>query len=112
MKNVENLDVPAVFNMFGRTGKPVANQFVVVTPEGCLFQSYKSRICYYNVDGNELYFGSNWNYSRTTSKYLGQFLRVYAPRWYARIMKYGKRTLAGNIQQAIIDGIVMFVPEW
>ena len=112
MENVENLEAPIVCNMIGRTGKPVMNQFVVMMPDGCLFQSYKSRICYYNVEENKLYFGSNWNYSRTTSKYLAQFLRVYAPRWYARIMSYGKRTLAGDIQQAITDGVVMFVSEW
>ena len=112
MEDVKNFEAPIVCNIIGRTGKPVANQFVVMTPDGCLFQSYNSRICYYNVDENKLYFGSNWNYSRTTSKYLAQFLRVYAPRWYARIMTYGKRTLAGNIQQAITDGVVMFVSEW
>ena len=112
MEDVKNFEAPIVCNIIGQTGKPVANQFVVMTPEGCLFQSYNSRICYYNVDENKLYFGSKWNYSRTTSKYLAQFLRVYAPRWYARIMSYGKRTLAGNIQQAITDGVVMFVSEW
>ena len=112
MEDVKNFEAPIVCNIIGRTGKPVANQFVVMTPEGCLFQSYNSRICYYNVDENKLYFGSKWNYSRTTSKYLAQFLRVYAPRWYARIMSYGKRTLARNIQQAITDGVVMFVSEW
>ena len=112
METVEKFGAPIVCNMLGRTGKPVANQFVVVTPEGCLFQSYKSRICYYNVDENKLYFGSNWNYRRTTSKYLAQFVRGYAPRWYARIMAYGKRTFAGNIQQAITDGIVTFVANW
>ena len=112
MKNVENLEAPIVCNMIGRTGKPVANQFVITMPDGCLFQSYRSRICYYNVEENKLYFGTNWNYSRTTSKYLAQFLRMYASNWYARIMAYGKRTLAANIQQAIIDELVMFVPEW
>lgn len=98
--------------MLGQTGKPVANQFVIAMPEGSLFQSYNSRICYYDVEENKLYFGTNWDYSRTTSKYLAQFLRVYAPNWYARIMKYGKRTLSGNIQQAITDGIVTFVTNW
>lgn len=99
-------------NLLGRTGKAVANQFAIVTPNWTMFQSYNSRICFYDVDTNSLYFGSDWNYSRTTSKYLAQFLRVYAPKWYARIMSYGKRTLTGNIQQAITDGIVTFVTNW
>ena len=112
MENVENFEAPIAGNMLGRTGKPVANQFVIMMPNGCLFQSYNSRICYYNVDENKLYLGPDWNYSRTTSKYLAQFLREYAPRWYDRIMSYGKRTLAGNIQQAIVDGVVTFVTNW
>ena len=112
MEKVENFKAPIVCNMVGRTGKPVANQFVVMMPDGCLFQSYKSRICYYNVDENKLYFGTNWNYSRTTSKYLAQFLRAYAPNWYARIIAYGKRTFSGNIQQAIVDGVAAFVTNW
>ena len=112
METVENFGAPIVCNMLGRTGKPVANQFVIMMPDGCLFQSHNSRICYYNIDENKLCFGTNWNYSRTTSKYLAQFLRGYAPRWYARIMAYGKRTLAGNIQQAIADGVVTFVTNW
>ena len=112
MKTVENLEMPIVSNLIGRTGKAVANQFVVMTQNGVMFQSYNSRICFYNIDTNALYFGADWNYSRTTAKYLNQFLREYAPRWYARIMAYGKRTLAGNIQQAITDGIVTFVTDW
>lgn len=112
MKTEEKFFAPIVHNMLGQTGKPVANQFAIVMPEGSLFQSYNSRICYYSVDENKLYFGTNWNYSRTTSKYLAQFLRVYASDWYARIMSYGKRTLVGNIQQAITDDIVTFVANW
>lgn len=112
MKTEEKFFAPIVHNLPGQTGKPVANQFVVMMPDGCLFQSYTSRICYYNVDENKLYFGTKWNYNRTTSKYLAQFLRGYAANWYARIMSYGKRTLAANIQQAITDGVVTFVTNW
>lgn len=112
MKTEEKFNAPIVHNLLGRTGKPVANQFAIVTPDCSMFQSYNSRICFYDVSTNALYFGSDWNYSRTTSKYLAQFLQVYAPEWYARIMAYGKRSLAANIQQAIVDGVVTFVTNW
>ena len=112
METKEKFNAPIVYNMTGRTGKPVANQFIIMMPDGCIFQSYHSRICYYDIDENKLYFGTNWCYSRTTSKYLAQFLKECVPRWYDRLMSYGKRTLAGNIQQAICDGVVAFVTNW
>ena len=112
MKTEEKFNAPIVRNMTGRTGKPVANQFAIMMPDGCLFQSYDFRVCYYDIDENKLYFGANWNYNRTTSKNLAQFLKECAPRWYDRLIAYGKRTLAGNIQQAITDGIVTFVINW
>ena len=112
MKTVEKFEMPIARNLIGRTGKAVAKQFVIMTSNWAMFQSHNSRICFYDIDANALYFGTDWNYSRTTAKYLSQFLRVYAPRWYARLMAYGKRSLAGNIQQAITDGVVSFVTDW
>lgn len=70
-----------------RTGKPVANQFEIVTPNGTYFQSYNSIIAFIpkkvnlyddtceqpedtRVQLDETY----WNYSRTTAKYRNAFL--------------------------------------
>ena len=83
-----------VSNMTGRTGKPIANQFII-SEEGHgangnfklreYFQSYESVIvdriiwgakdAYTTKDKVEIKLDSKyWNYSATTSKYRNQFL--------------------------------------
>lgn len=64
-----------VSNMQGRSGRDVANQFVITTDEGQVFQSYNSVIAIKYRDArpielDELY----WDYSRTTGKYRNEFL--------------------------------------
>ena len=83
--------LPKIENMLSpRTGKPVANQYIIVQEGGILgnfikrevFQSYKSIIA------SVTYWGDNndnkievvldeyyWNYSVTTSKYRNEFLK-------------------------------------
>ena len=61
-----------------RTGNPVANQFEIITNKYYIFQSYdtiiaKTQIGFFGktiLDKNALY------YSKTTLKYLKQFLRT------------------------------------
>ena len=56
-----------------RTGRNVANQFVI-TLNGCsYFQSYKTLIAKVDESG-KITLSSYWNYSNTTRKYLYQFL--------------------------------------
>jgi hypothetical protein len=60
-----------------RTGRPVANQFIVFTPEATYFQSYDSMIVKTTFEnGNRVVYldETYWNYSRTTSKYRNEFL--------------------------------------
>jgi len=57
-----------------RTGNPVANQFEIYTPEGKYFQSYRSVIAFVDKFGQIMLDEYYHNYSRTTSKYLTQFL--------------------------------------
>lgn len=66
------------------SGREVANQFVITNYDDfnntVTFQSYNSTICVvdFNKQGAErLTLGRHWDYSRTTSKYLYQFLREY-----------------------------------
>ena len=64
-----------------RSGNAVANQFVMVGDNKAVFQSYDSIICVidYSKEGAErITLGRDWDYSRTTAKYLHQFLREYA----------------------------------
>jgi hypothetical protein len=57
------------------------NQFSLKFENGRVFQSYDSIIVvefYYKDDNafsNKVFFGSDWNYSRTTSKYRNMWLR-------------------------------------
>ena len=76
-----------VRNMLGRTGRPVANQFIITgvpagifntdgihIPSGDMFQSYDSNIAFRDFTGKVYLDATHWKISRTTSKYLNQFL--------------------------------------
>ena len=66
-----------VTNMTGRTGKPVANQFIIATSDALIFQSYRTIIAKKEGFGEseKTYLDRNaWDYSTTTSKYRNQFL--------------------------------------
>lgn len=59
-----------------RSGKAVANQFLIYTPEGVYFQSYRSVIAFKPFDTNKkiLLDSTYWDYSTTTGKYRNEFL--------------------------------------
>lgn len=78
-----------VQNMKGRTGKPVANQFIISgvyieytlrtremirPPIGDMFQSYNSNIVFMSHNGSVFLDETYWNYSSTTGKYRNLFL--------------------------------------
>ena len=51
------------------------NQFEVYTDEGVYFQSYDSVVAFKPSNSEEkIRVGVDWDYSRTTMKYVGQFL--------------------------------------
>ena len=51
------------------------NQFKVYTDEGVYFQSYDSVVAFKpNNSEEKIRVGVDWDYSRTTMKYVGQFL--------------------------------------
>ena len=57
-----------------RSGKPVANQFIIYTHDGNYFQSYNSVIACRANDGKVTLDNYYWDYSRTTGVYRNQFL--------------------------------------
>ena len=57
-----------------RSGKPVANQFIIYTDEGNYFQSYDSVIAFKGDDNKITLDEYYWDYSRTTGVYRNQFL--------------------------------------
>jgi hypothetical protein len=56
-----------------RSGRPVANQFKFFTDDGVYFQSYDTVIAF-KSKGIVTLDALNWDYSRTTLKYLAVFL--------------------------------------
>ena len=57
-----------------RSGRPVANQFILYTSEGNYFQSYNSVIAFKANDGKVTLDDYYWDYSRTTGVYRNKFL--------------------------------------
>jgi len=66
-------NVISTSNMQTPSGNVAANQFLIVTDKGRLFQSYQTKIAFIANDGtvtmNEVY-----EYSNTTGKYRNMFL--------------------------------------
>ena len=57
-----------------RSGKPIANQFIITLQNGIkIFQSYESIIAI-NADGETYLDYERWDYSNTTSRYRKEFL--------------------------------------
>ena len=62
-----------VQNMISNKGNKIANQFIIYTDNGSIFQSYNSTIV--KIDSGKIYLDeSKWNYSTTTGKYRNIFL--------------------------------------
>lgn len=58
-----------------KSGHPVANQFLITTPDGVYFQSYWSLIAFKPYGMNKIILDQDkWDYSRTTGKYRNAFL--------------------------------------
>ena len=61
--------------MTGRTGKSVKNQYIIHAPEGRYFQSYAALVAFQShCKGTTLLDSRFWRYSKTTMKYLSQFI--------------------------------------
>jgi len=65
-----------VYNMTGRSGREVPNQFVIETDDGRYFQSYKSIIAFRPYDRSKkiVLDEMKWDYSKTTGRYRSEFL--------------------------------------
>lgn len=64
-----------VENMTSTRGNKIANQFILTTPKGIYFQSYKSVIAFKPANGGKIQLDATyWDYSVTTGKYRNQFL--------------------------------------
>tara|TARA_R110001606_G_scaffold291090_1_gene438952 strand:+ start:2555 stop:2830 length:276 start_codon:yes stop_codon:yes gene_type:complete len=63
---------------YGRTGRQIANQNIVYTPEFTMFVSYDTNIIKttFDEEGKRMTILDRyyWNYSKTTGKYRNEFL--------------------------------------
>lgn len=53
------------------------NQTVVTIDQKVYFQSYESVVCAIDNNSHTITFGPDWNYSKTTVKYLNKFLNGF-----------------------------------
>lgn len=68
-----------VRNMEGSSGREIPNQFIIEGNGNVYFQSYNSLCAKYNRKAKKLTVGQDCLYSRTTAKYLYQFIREETP---------------------------------
>lgn len=68
-----------ISNLVNERGNRVANQFVIENENSIAFQSYNSMVCEIRPASmgfeKVVVFGKDWDYSRTTTKHLGNFLK-------------------------------------
>lgn len=67
-----------VENFTNHKGNSIPNQFRIYTPNGCYFQSYQSVICFKDHNGTITIDPRWYKYSKTTSRYLHEFLGMTA----------------------------------
>jgi hypothetical protein len=80
--------------MTGRTGAPVANQFIITDGEFEYFQSYKTVIAKRHISAGVVTLDAKrWDFSVTTSKYRNQFLGMDTAQ-IKRDIKAGRIALA------------------
>lgn len=88
-----------------RTGRAVANQFVITDNErnAVWFQSYTSVIAL--VNNGILFLDKNkWDYSRTTAKYRNSFIRDYYNSEYASAEGIKEGIKEGKIIMTELNG--------
>ena len=66
--------VTSIQNMKTNSGGYASNQFIVYSTEGVYFISYQSVIAFKPINSITKYIGNDYDYSRTTMRYLQKFL--------------------------------------
>lgn len=99
MLRVSNMTSP-------RSGREVANQFIIENDNKTMFQSYSSPIVEVDTKNKTLTVYPHWDYSMTTGKYRNQFMDDYGfsamtnAKGFAKCMKAGK-AYRGCVEYAI-----------
>ena len=105
-----------VTNLISTKGNKVPNQFAIELEDANYFQSYESTCAkvadevkgmeiaknYYGnfyerpVIKKVLTLGHDWDYSKTTVKYLKQFLKIYCPEYCSKTVKELRALIASG----------------
>lgn len=88
-----------VKNLIGYNGNEVVNQIVIEDNGNTYFQSYSSLVV--KAEGSKITLGPDWNYSKTTMKYVKLFLEDYCGLADMCKKNIEKEIKAGNF---IVDG--------
>ena len=94
-----------VQNLRSNTGKAVANQFAITTDSEVVFQSYNSVIARIDRKTHRVTLGRDWDFSKTTTRWLFEFLRGTLPT--DDLAELGGLTSA-NIRRAIRNGVIAY----
>ena len=104
LNNVKTLKIRACEST--RTGESVKNQYIIEFLGGSAFQSYNSLIAVYDRENQKLTLGCDWDYSRTTQKYLYQYLRNYC---YSIVKQLPSgKSFADSIRKAFASGLIVY----
>lgn len=98
-----------VYNMTSsRTGNAVANQFDIEDSANKkqYFQSYESLIAVYDRETHILTLGRDWDYSRTTLKYLHQWMEEH----FLTVCLFGcyGKTFSQTVRNAMQEGKIIY----
>jgi retron-type reverse transcriptase len=74
-----------------------ATHLTINTEYGMAFQSYNSIVAFKDFESGKTYLGKDWDYSRTTMKYLGQWLGLNAKE-IRKKLKDGEFILDGELK--------------
>ena len=88
----------SIESMVSANGNSVPNQFIIYSSYGRMFRSYNSNIAFCpNDEPGKVYLGSDWDYSRTTMKYLNWFLNGQTAAETRAKLESGKYKLEPNL---------------
>lgn len=94
-----------VRNLEGTRGNAVVNQFVIEEGRKTWFQSYDSIIVEIDRENEKIIVGCDWDYSRTTTKYLKIFLEQELGLYSEEVEKFKKKLRKA---QSSTDNIFVF----
>lgn len=91
--------------------RPVANHFIIESEDGTRFQSYESTVLFvpaYDGTDKKWVFGKDWDYSKTTWKWLRYFIMNYAITGFMMEVFGTNDVRMEDVRKAIKNGTVLY----